>query len=184
MIRLFRYLCLLCGLASVLSCSDDAEQAYAHFPAFFRFTPVTAVHSLNAALNNPGEFCTISIEPKFFLFTDRRGHRIRQPRTALDQYGQPECVSGFVVGTPSTPDMNMNLQPLAFDTACPACYENDMKRATMQFDQKNLNAMKCPRCHRVYDMSIQGSVVEGEPGPRMYWYRFLQYANNTLIIRN
>ena len=180
----FRLLCLFCSLLSFTSCSDDAEQAYAHIPAFFRFTPVSSAQPLNGALNNPGEFCKITIDARSFVFTDRAGHSIAKPRTALDAYGQPECIIGFVVGTPSTPNMNMQFQPLAFELACPACYENNMKSITMHFDKSNVNAMKCPRCQRVYDMSLQGAVIAGEPGPRMYWYRWLIYNNDTMIIRN
>lgn len=182
--HLFSLLLIFTGLCCCTSCSDEAEQAYAHFPAFFRFTPVTAAHPLHAALNNPGEYCTISIEPRSFVFTDQRGRSVRLPQSAVDEQVKPEYIDGFVVGTPSTPDMSMRFVPLAFDRACPACYEYHMKQVSLQFDKARLNAMKCPRCHRVYDMSLQGAVVEGEPGPRMYWYRSLDYRNNTLIIRN
>ena len=184
MIRLFRLLLVLSGVLAFSSCSDDAEQPYAHIRAFFRFTPVTAAQPLYAALSSPGEYCTITIQPHTFTFTDRAGRAVQANRTALDAYGQPECISGFIVGTPSTPDMNMRFQPLAYDLACPACYEYHLKSITLRFDPKQQNAVVCPRCHRVYDLSLQGAVIAGEPGPRMYWYRWVRYANNTVIIQN
>ena len=182
--HIFRFLCSLCCLLPFLSCSDEAEQPFARIPAFFRFSPVTSAQPLYGALNSPGEYCRITMDAHRFIFTNRAGSSISRPRTAMDAYGQPEYICGFVVGTPSTPNMNMQLQPLAYDLACPACYEYHMKSISMEFDKVNVNAMQCPRCHRVYDMSLQGGVIKGEPGPRMYWYRSLIYNNDTMIIRN
>ena len=43
---------------TMTACTEDIENIYSNFRAFFRFTPVTSAQPLYTALNNPGMFCT------------------------------------------------------------------------------------------------------------------------------
>lgn len=120
-------------LASVAGCSSDVEDYYAHERAFLRFTPVTAIHPLYTALNNPGMFCQITIGTRTYEFKGTDGTTGSYPLTALENYGKPECIAGFVVGIPSTYDMNMQQRPVAYDLACPTCYEENMLQRSLSF---------------------------------------------------
>lgn len=171
-------------LSLVNSCADDVEDLYAHHRAFLRFTPVTAVHPLYTALQNPGMFCQITIAPKHFLFQNAQGQKASYPMTALEAYGRPECIAGFVVGTPSIPDMNMQTLPVAYDLVCPTCYESSGSiQRSLHFVAKRGEELTCDRCHCVYDLSNGGLLKEGEGCPKLYRYR-LTYAGDVLVVMN
>lgn len=187
-VGLFALLMALLGVGCGLTGCDDEEDLYAHERAFFRFTPVTGVAPLLTALNNPGRFCRITIGTSTFDFLDAEGRSQSYPQTALIAYGKPECIGGFVVGTASLPDLDMQYRPVAYELACPNCYEDNMLQIATSF--KGLEALRCHRCHRVYDLANGGIVTEDKDDPtapttgrRLYRYR-MTYQNDLLLIMN
>lgn len=184
MLRHLTPLLLPLALLSTLSlqgCSGD--DLYAHERAFLRVQPVSAVAPLYHALSAPGEWCLITIGSKQYHFVNAAGHTAQLDFTALINYGTPECVAGFVVGTPSVPDMNMQTTPQAYDLVCPNCYEENLLQRALTFSQPEV--LVCGRCHRTYDLSNQGIENSGKGGSRLYHYR-LTYAQgqDMLVVMN
>ncbi len=181
LLRPLRILCpLLVGL-SLAACSDEAKDLYAHHRAFFKYSPVSAVQPLYTALNNPGQFCAITFGTSTIQFSSPSGQSQTVLRTAAEAYGKPESIAGFVVGTPSVPDLNMQYLPLAFDLACPACYDDDLITKQLQFSAAE--ALTCPRCHRSYDLQNGGTLSQGEGARRLFRYQ-LSYANDAVVVIN
>lgn len=167
----------LCGLSG---CSSEVEDYYAHERAFLRFTPVTAIHPLYTALSNPGMFCQVTISTATYDFAGADGTKASYPLTALEAYGKPECVAGFVVGTPSVYDLNMQQKPVAYDLVCPSCYEENMIQRSLSFSGSE--EMSCPRCKRVYDLT-NGLLKKGEGGVKqLYRYRITYAPANDLVV--
>lgn len=170
---------MLLNLSFLLSsCSDEY---YATSRAFLKFTPVTAVHPLYTALNNPGMFCQVTIGTTHFHFIDAEGTTATYPLTALAAYGRPECLAGFVVGTPSTPDLNMGQLPVAYDLVCPTCYQNDLIQRAMQFADRE--KLRCTRCHAVYDL-VTGILHSGNDQSvrKLYRYKITYSPANDLVL--
>ncbi len=174
---------LLIAAAALTSCEQDVENIYSNIRAFFRFSPVTAAPQLNAALNNPGMFCTVTFTNTHYVFTDSEGRSTPVARTALDAYGRPEFVEGFIIGMPSLPDANSNFYNVAFDLVCPNCYTDDAIRRRLAFS--SLESMTCSRCSRTYNLNNNGYVVSGDKGRHLYRYR-LSYSQpqNAVVIQN
>lgn len=166
-------------------CAEKATDRYAHIRAFLQFRPVSASAPLLSAVSNQGMFCTIRIGTSQFLFTGPTGASSSWPITdVVRNYGQPECVAGFVVGIASTPDLNGQMPLLAYDLACPNCYAGDAmitKELTLSGER-----LSCSRCHRIYDLQSDGIVVSGDPGQPLLRYRSVVYnqANDLLVIMN
>ena len=181
LLRPLRILCpLLVGL-SLAACSDEAKDLYAHHRAFFKYSPVAAVQPLYTALNNPGQFCAITFGTSTIQFSSPSGQSQTVLRTAAEAYGKPESIAGFVVGTPSVPDLNLQYLPLAFDLACPACYEEALITKQLQF--AGPEALSCGRCHRTYDLQNAGTLSQGEGTWRLFRYQ-VSYANDAVVIIN
>lgn len=178
---LFRLFLWIGVLLSLTACEKTTDDLYARERAFLRFSPVTAVHPLHSALNNPGMWCTIKVGAKTYDFINAEGRSATYPRVADEVYGRPECISGYLVGTPSVPDMNMQFLPVAYELACPNCYEQAMVQVALDFS--GLEEMGCPRCDRRYDLTNGGIVSSSEGGKRLYRYR-LTYANDMLVVMN
>lgn len=162
-------------------CSDEY---YATSRAFLKFTPVTAVHPLFTALNNPGMFCRITIGTTHFHFSDAEGQSATYPLTALAAYGRPECLAGFVVGTPSLPDLNMGQQPVAYDLVCPTCYQQNLIQRSLEFSGRE--ELSCPRCQSVYDLT-NGTLRSGKSDAVRLLYRYkITYspANDLVLVIN
>ena len=162
-------------------CSSDAEDLYAHERAFFKYSPVVSVHQLHTAVNNPGMFCRITFSTQTVSFTAPDGSSTPVQRLATEMYGKPESVAGFVVGTPSVPDMQMQYAPVAYDLACPACYEQNLVTRSLAFSANE--TLACPRCQRTYDLCNGGTATSGEGKWRLYRYQ-LSYANDLVVIIN
>lgn len=171
----------LITLFSFTACKNEVEDLYAHERAFLRFTPVSAVHPLHSALNNPGMWCSIKIGASTYDFMNAEGRKATYPRVADEAYGRPECISGFLVGTASIPDMNMQFSPIAYDLVCPNCYEQHMLQIAITFS--GLEEVSCTRCHRRYDLRNGGLVASTEGGKRLYRYQ-LSYQNDLLVVMN
>lgn len=177
---------LLCsGFCAMLltACSSDVENLYANIRAFFRFSPVTQVPCLHMALNNPGGFCTITFPNGKYRFEGNDGNSYGPLMpTAVDQYGRPESIAGFIVGTPSIPDLSGNHYNVAFDLACPNCYTNDAIQRSLSL---GATTVSCSRCARSYDLNNGGIVCAGNGGRSLYRYR-ISYVPSTglLLIQN
>lgn len=174
---------LLALLPIATGCSDTTESLYAHERAFLRISPVTAIAPLYTALNSPGVFCTITIGTQNYNFKSSDGNTATYPFTALESYGEPECVAGFVVGISSVPDLNMQYEPVAYDLVCPSCYEDNLIQRSLSFSKAELLA--CPRCQRTYDLTNGGIESSGKGGSKLYRYHITySSANNLLVVMN
>lgn len=165
------------------ACSSDVENLYANIRAFFRFSPVTQVPCLHMALNNPGGFCTITFPNGKYRFEGNDGNSYGpyQP-TAVDQYGRPESIAGFIVGMPAIPDLGGNHYNVAFDLACPNCYSNDAIQRSLTL---SATTVFCRRCGRRYDLNNGGIVSAGDGGRSLYRYRITyEPATGLLLIQN
>lgn len=175
-------------LSLLFSCVEDDESPYARRPAFFRFSPVTAApKTLLPALGNPGEWCTVTLSPTHYVFTTPRGLKDTYPLTQLDQYGQPTWVSGLIVGTPVVPEMGASeFAPVAFDLACPSCFEEGGITRAVAITSTTLGRAQCSRCSRTYDLHNGGIVCDGARtahDPRLYRYR-CSYSNDAFVVHN
>lgn len=181
----------IASLAAALlltSCVEDDESPYARRPAFFHFSPVTAApKTLLPALGNPGEWCTVTLSPTHYVFTTPRGLKDTYPLTQLDQYGQPTWVSGLIVGTPVVPEMGASgFAPVAFDLACPSCFEEGGITRAVAITSTTLGRAQCSRCNRTYDLHNGGIVCDGARtphDPRLYRYR-CTYNNDAFVVHN
>ncbi len=176
---------LFTGLLTLLlcACADEAESYYANVRAFFRFGNVITTPQLLTAVSNPGQFCTITFAGGYYHFTGPDGSSTPYAATAVDNYGHPEYISGFIVGTPAVPDLSGNFTLSAFDLVCPNCYtENALQRA-LSFS--GTTAMYCNRCRRTYDLNNGGIVSGGDGGRALFRYR-VSYASGQgmLLIQN
>lgn len=169
-------------VAMVLTgCTEDVENIYSNFRAFFRFTPVTSAQPLYKALNNPGIFCTTEFSTSYIIFKGNNGDSYSAPRTALDQYGRPVYISGFIIGTPSVPDLKGNFYTVAYDLVCPNCYDESYIQRKLHFE--GLEKMKCDACQRTYNLNNNGIVDGGENGRPLFRYR-LTYNSDILVVQN
>lgn len=177
------------GTLGLTSCTDDSENLYAGYRAFFRYPLVITTQPLRTALDNPGMFCTIRYDARSYYFVGADGTTASQSRTALDNYGAPMCIAGFIVGTPSIPDMQSGMHsPVAYDLACPACYTENAIERSLVFSDNDATGSKvaCGRCHRIYDLNNSGILIEGSgPARKLFRYR-MSYAaaQGTLVIQN
>ncbi len=179
--RLMRHTFLLLAACLLAACSDEVEDTYANHRALFVFSPTTAAPELHAALNNPGMFCAITFDSKYFTFTNSEGRSTPVPRSGYAQYGTPECIAGFVAGQPSIPNLNGNFYLIAFDFACPDCYDNGYIRRNLTFIAPE--TMECSRCHTRYALNNQGFPLNGgEQSKPLYRYH-ISYAPETGLLR-
>lgn len=165
------------GMLLLSSCANDIENRYAHERAFLKFSPVTGVAPLNSAVNSQGEFCTIRMGTNQFIFCGTNGKEVPFPITAeIKAYGQPECIVGFVVGKSSIPDMNLQYPLVAYDLACPNCYEQSLitRALILEADEK----LTCSRCHRSYNLKDDGNICQGDAGEPLKRYRTVGYNPN------
>lgn len=174
-------------LTSLLSCSTDSDNdLYAHERAFLKFCPVTGVVPLYTAVRNNGQFCTIRLGTNTFLFQGSNGATATYPLSAdIKAYGMPQCIAGFVVGHSIQPDMNMQYPLVAYDLACPNCYEQALITRNLSLNAQE--ELTCSRCHRVYDLTNGGIIKQGKKGRRLYRYRNVGYNDNQgglLVIMN
>lgn len=182
----FSFLFLI--LIALVSCTTDSDSdLYAHERAFLKFSPVTGVIPLYTAVQNSGHFCTIRIGTNSFIFQGSNDKTTTSyPISAeIKGYGTPECIAGFVVGRSSQPDINMQYPLVAYDLACPNCYEQALITRNLSLNAKE--ELTCSRCHRVYDLTNGGLVKQGDKGCRLKRYRNVGYSENQgglLVIMN
>lgn len=171
----------LLPLLCLLSCSEDANTEYAQIPAFLRVQPVSAVQPLNAALNSPGVFCKVTFSSKFYHFENNHGQSTQTNRTALDAYGKPQCLNGFIIGTPNVPDLSGVMLPVAFDLACPTCFNNALIQRSLTLNTQG--EAHCSRCETTYDLNNMGFPKDG-PGTNVLLRYHVQYGNDAMVVRN
>lgn len=177
---LLQMVCLMV-LLGMSSCADDMNGEYARVPAFLRVQPVSAVQPLNAALNSPGVFCKVTFSANYYHFENNHGQSAQTNRTALDAYGKPDCLNGFIIGTPNIPDLSGVMQPVAFDLACPTCYNETLIQRSLTMNERG--EAHCSRCATTYDLNNMGFPKDG-PGTHVMLRYHLQYGNDALVVRN
>ena len=182
--RAVRLLALLLAATAAAACSDDVQDIYSDWQAYFRFSPVTSVPQLYTAVSNPGQFCTVTFpNGQYYVFTDPRGTSTSWPVTAQQQYGRPVFISGFIVGTPAVMDMSGRFPLTAYDLVCPHCYETSAITRPVSFDGET--QMTCPRCGSSYDLNNGGMPVSGPATRTLYRYHVAySQGTQTLIIQN
>ncbi len=170
-------------MLNLCSCADNIESLYSKWRAFFQYRNAITTPPLNTALNNPGMFCTITFPNGNYQFKGANGQIHTAIPTEVAQYGRPECISGFIVGTPSIPDLITGNAIVAYDLACPNCYENNAINKSLNFTTPT--TMTCPRCSTAYDLNNSGHATN-DTGV-LYRYR-IEYApaqyGGTVVIRN
>lgn len=173
--------CLLAVLCA--GCANEDNKLYAPHRAFLRLQPVTAIAPLYTALTSPGQFCAITVGNQVYRFLTPTGATTTYPFSAQEAYGKPECIAGFVVGVPSVPDINMAQSPVAYDLACPTCYDRNLLQRSLTFTAAE--RLTCSRCGSEYDLSNGGILVKGDGTKRLFRYR-LTYsaATNSLLVIN
>ncbi len=168
-----------------VSC-EKVEQSYSSHIARFSFSPTNIVPQLNAALNNPGQFCTITARGTLYVF---HSPGIREDytytRTELDiKSGYVLGLSGFIIGVPILAEqLSTQSSVVCFDLACPNCYEE----ASITCDLTLLESQRaqCQRCGRLYDLNNQGIIADGAQGKNLFRYRVNYYpTGNTLSVAN
>ena len=180
-VRFVRALLPLLFALLLAGCDADIDMEYSRRRAFLRITPVTSAAPLYKALKNTGIFCRITYDAKYYYFHPQTGETTVMARTALDAYGTPVSIAGFIVGTPSMADFKGIIAPLVFDLACPSCYEYDAIHRALDFE--GLEAVRCSRCKRLYSLTNKGIIIEGEKGKPMKQYHF-SYEGDVFVVQN
>ena len=172
---------LLIGMSLFSACSEETDLEYAQESAFLRVQPVSTVQPLNAALNSPGVFCKVTFSTNFYHFENNHGQSAQINRTALDAYGKPKCLNGFVIGTPNVPDLSGVTSPVAFDLACPTCYAEALIQRSLEMNEQG--EAHCSRCETTYDLNNMGFPKDG-PGTNVMLRYHVQYGNDALFVSN
>lgn len=177
---------ILISLLSVLfvctSCSNEADDAYAHERAFLKFPYANDVAPLFTALNNSGQWCCIELGTSGFLFKTFTQSGSYPYTSEIKNYGQPQCVAGFVVGKSSLPDMNMQYPVMAYDLVCPVCYSQHLitRKLTLSAPEQ----LTCTKCKHTFDLSNSGLSSDGN---RLLRYRTALYSpqgSGMLVVMN
>ena len=164
------------------SCADDADTDYARHDAFLRITSVSTIHPLHSALNSPGIFCQITFSASHYQFLNTHGRSATLPRTALDAYGEPRYVSGFIVGLPNGMlTASGTMMPIAYDLVCPYCFDSSLIQRRLSLNEQG--KASCQRCESVYNMNNGGFPESGPSNLKLLKYH-LQYGNDVLVINN
>ena len=173
-VALFSYL--------VVGCSEDAETAFARHDAFLRVPNVSTLHPLHSALNSPGVFCQITFTATHYQYLNNYGRYAEMPRTALDAYGAPRYISGFIVGTPNAVLNHAGTtQPMAFDLVCPSCFNKALIQRKLSIS--DTGKAFCSRCETTYNLNIGGYPESGPGQDKMLQYH-MQYGSDILVINN
>ena len=178
-------LLLVVMIPALMACDDDLQNEFSRHPALFRFPMVNTTPQLRSALNDPGMFCKITFPPQQYLFTDAQGKSTPVNRTSLEAYGKPTFISGFIVGTPSLPDMSGNFLNVAYDLVCPRCYEASYIERALDFNGHVSTEMKCARCGSIYDLNNNGIVTNQKERYKLYRYHMVyNKVQGMLMIQN
>ena len=181
---------LILGVAATfLACDEESASRFSHHRAFLRFSPVAAAPVLSAAVHGVGEWCAITYDASHYVFTNAAQRTSRYPRTALDAYGTPTSIAGFVVGTPALPDLSGRQTVVAFDLVCPSCYQGAYVERRLSWNPSTPGTLVCGRCQRHYDLNNGGTVsvtkADGQQNVALYRYS-AAYSNSTdvFVVQN
>lgn len=183
----FSFLCaLLLGLMS--ACTNDVVSVYAPHPAFLRYAPVPTAPPLLSALNSPGQWCSITYTHLQYTIAAPGHTSITTPRTALDAYGRPRSIAGFIVGTPSLPESTGQHEARAYDLVCPSCYRSAAISRPLVLSTTTPERADCPRCKRRYNLGTgaqENAPTDNQSNAPLYRYR-LAYnaAQGVLVVQN
>lgn len=175
---------MLGGMATLLACGEESTSRFSRHRAFLRFSPVAAAPVLSAAVHGVGEWCAITYDASHYTFTNAAQRTSRYPRTALDAYGAPTSIVGFVVGTPALPDLSGRQSVVAFDLVCPSCYQGAYVERRLSWEPSAPGTLVCGRCQRHYDLNNGGtvSVTKGDGQQNVALYRYsAAYSSNSDI---
>ena len=180
---------MLGAMATLLACDEESSSRFSHHRAFLRFSPVAAAPVLSAAVHGVGEWCAITYDASHYVFTNAAQRTSRYPRTALDAYGTPTSIAGFVVGTPALPDLSGRQTVVAFDLVCPSCYQGAYVERRLSWNPSTPGTLVCGRCQRHYDLNNGGivSVTKGDGQPNVGLFRYLAtYSANSdvFVVQN
>ncbi len=168
---------------ALVSCDATVESEYSRLRAFLRVTPVTAATPLFEAANNPGIFCKVTQDDAHYIFTRQNGTSTQLNITAVSaNYARMKSIynEGFIVGTPSLPNLSGQFYQVAFDIVCPNCYESSIaKMLTLQGEEA-----VCPRCGRTYSLANNGIVTKGEKGRKLHRYRMAYVPTQDMFVIN
>lgn len=169
----------MCG-GLLAGCAADVSEEYSSERAFFRYTSVSTCPPLYQAVNNPGVYCRITFDQSYYHFANTSGVTYSAPRTALDAYGSPRYISGFIVGTPTIPDLNGNFYQVAYDLVCPTCYDEEAIQRSLTLNGGEETAA-CGRCGRVYSLRNSGIILSGGTGSHLKRYRVTYAAASNMF---
>lgn len=180
---------MLGAMATLLACGEESTSRFSHHRAFLRFSPVAAAPVLSAAVHGVGEWCAITYDASHYVFTNAAQRTSRYLRTALDAYGAPTSIAGFVVGTPALPDLSGRQTVVAFDLVCPSCYQGAYVERRLSWNPSTPGTLVCGRCQRHYDLNNGGivSVTKGDGQPNVGLFRYLAtYSANSdvFVVQN
>lgn len=180
---------MLGAMAALLACGEESTSRFSHHRAFLRFSPVAAAPVLSAAVHGVGEWCAITYDASHYVFTNAAQRTSRYPRTALDAYGTPTSIAGFVVGTSALPDLSGRQTVVAFDLVCPSCYQGAYVERRLSWNPSTPGTLVCGRCQRHYDLNNGGivSVTKGDGQPNVGLFRYLAtYSANSdvFVVQN
>lgn len=177
---------MLGATATLLACGEESTSRFSHHRAFLRFSPVAAAPVLSAAVHGVGEWCAITYDASHYTFTNAAQRTSRYPRTALDAYGAPTSIAGFVVGTPALPDLSGRQTVVAFDLVCPSCYQGAYVDRQLSWEASTPGTLVCGRCQRHYDLNNGGIVSvtkgDGQPNVGLFRYSAAYSANSDVFV--
>ena len=180
---------MLGAMATLLACGEESTSRFSHPSCLFALSPVAAAPVLSAAVHGVGEWCAITYDASHYVFTNAAQRTSRYPRTALDAYGAPTSIAGFVVGTPALPDLSGRQTVVAFDLVCPSCYQGAYVERRLSWNPSTPGTLVCGRCQRHYDLNNGGivSVTKGDGQPNVGLFRYLAtYSANSdvFVVQN
>ena len=169
---------------AVFSACGDADNLYATgHRAYFQYDRVRTATPLYTAVRNPGMWCTVSTRNGQYVFTGSGVITATDAITHIDRRKGYECLAGFIVGSPSVPDLTGSTL-VAYDLVCRACYEEYTMLRALTFSAAE--QVRCPRCGRTYDLSNGGHAISGEGAYTLYRYHAVygDNASGTLTVTN
>lgn len=179
--KIHRILVLLAVIILSASCSeDDIQKMYSRRRAYFYYNKVETTLPLKYALNSPGEYCAIYLQPKrIHFYSLNKTHE--EPVTDNSMYLKYICIAGFIVGRGNMPETGaIDLPTLCYDLACPNCY--DESSISKRLILKEGGKAECDRCHRIYDLNNIGMIIQGEKGKKLERYHVNYDAPYTTLI--
>ncbi|MBQ7540417.1 MAG: hypothetical protein IJT13_04765 [Bacteroidaceae bacterium] len=164
-------------LHGLWSCNEDVEYLYSRYHARFVYRNVLNTIPLRNALNNLGTYCTIQSKNNEYVFTDNAGNTQSVPKSYIEGLTKPVFIAGLIVGYPSTTNIKGQYARVAYDLACPNCYETTSIVRALSINANHMAT--CGRCHCVYDLDT-GDINDGDTDiRRLITYQYITYFDNS-----